>query len=477
MNLSLPPPPESPSDTIAGLPDSSTLSETTAPSDTITGLPDSSTLSETTAPSDISDTIAGLPDPSTLSVTTAPTGTIAGLPDLSTLSVTTTSIGLPSVEDVPKKFMDVPGGMSKGKDGIWYRNLPVNRPDGVQKMAVNAASLLTPNGFSFQEAKSALQKAIRRARPEEAVQWAFEMFSTDTGNNSAKTNLTNRLLVMALEDIGPAEPYAILVCQLLVDTISSKDPNIEEWRDIVIRITAFLASPDLKRTRCGDYICHTSDPKLHTTSESDRVVKEKYDGDVENVKAALVKVIRDKNIEMMVYLTDVLSFTGIKMTGRGNKTKAHHLIPEAFREVITGNMYVDSVLKLYSRLGSSARLIYANIILLHVNNLLPVKTDWPSYMTTSGMSGILTDSYASDALALAAGSYSDGVPKYRIPEYALDKHTLVGSKILNRSVAHFYGFGTEESPEKVYNPDPVWQPICDWLLENVIYPDLGVNKD
>jgi len=117
MNLSLPPPPTSPSDTIAGL-------------------PDPSTLSETTAPSDISDTIAGLPDPSTLSGTAAPSDTIAGLPDPSTLSETTASILHPSVEDVPKKFMDVPGGMSKGKDGIWYRNLPVNRPDGVQKMAV-----------------------------------------------------------------------------------------------------------------------------------------------------------------------------------------------------------------------------------------------------------------------------------------------------------------------------------------------------
>jgi len=344
-------------------------------------------------------------------------------------------------------------------------------------MAVNAASLLTPNGFIFQEAKSALQKAERRANGGEAIQWAFEMYETNTGNDGPKTNLTNRLLVIALEDIGPAEPFAILACQVLIDKLPKKNPDVDIWRNTLLDITAFLASPGLKRTRCADYICHTSDPKLHLPVESNRVIEENYDGSVDSVKNALVAAIISKNIEMMVYLTDVLSFTNMKITGRGRKTKAHYLIAEAFREAIPGNVYVDSVLKLQSRLGASARLIYANIILLHVNNLLPVALDWPKYITGPGPSGLFGDGYHSRVTEILQGVYRYGDPKYCIPEYALDKHTLVGSKILRRSEAHFYGFGTDQSPEKIHNPSPTWQPICDWLLKTVIYPRLGVNTD
>ncbi len=58
----------------------------------------------------------------------------------------------------------------------------------------------TKNGFSYYEAVSAMQKAIRRCEESEAVFWAIELFESNY-----ISHVWNRLFVIAHEDIGLAE--------------------------------------------------------------------------------------------------------------------------------------------------------------------------------------------------------------------------------------------------------------------------------
>lgn len=61
--------------------------------------------------------------------------------------------------------------------------------------------------FRPDETKSALQKSIRRGKTTEAYQWALEMFKS---NPHLVSNCWNRLLIICVEDIGPANPSLVL---------------------------------------------------------------------------------------------------------------------------------------------------------------------------------------------------------------------------------------------------------------------------
>jgi replication-associated recombination protein RarA len=64
---------------------------------------------------------------------------------------------------------------------------------------------LTPGGFDSYEAKSALQKSIRRCLEEDALYWAAELALWNT------ESLWTRLKVIASEDVGLASPVAVSV--------------------------------------------------------------------------------------------------------------------------------------------------------------------------------------------------------------------------------------------------------------------------
>ena len=72
-----------------------------------------------------------------------------------------------------------------------------------------AADKKTKHGYDFYEVLSALQKEIRRGNEYEAMFWAVELESFNI-----KT-LWNRLRVVASEDIGLANPSAVLIVDVL----------------------------------------------------------------------------------------------------------------------------------------------------------------------------------------------------------------------------------------------------------------------
>jgi replication-associated recombination protein RarA len=69
----------------------------------------------------------------------------------------------------------------------------------------------TRNGYDLYELLSALQKDIRRGNEEQALRWASEL------DTIFSTALWNRLKVISLEDIGPANPMMVPIVTSLYE--------------------------------------------------------------------------------------------------------------------------------------------------------------------------------------------------------------------------------------------------------------------
>jgi len=64
-------------------------------------------------------------------------------------------------------------------------------------------------GFTFNEAKSILQKSIRRGMYYEAICILYEMFEVGKEKDALLTNLISRIMICAFEDIDIANPHLI----------------------------------------------------------------------------------------------------------------------------------------------------------------------------------------------------------------------------------------------------------------------------
>jgi replication-associated recombination protein RarA len=71
----------------------------------------------------------------------------------------------------------------------------------------------TKNGYDFFEAASAFQKTIRRGMEEEALYWGLELLESNFHKYAWK-----RMLVIAAEDVGLANPQLIIQIKALLDS-------------------------------------------------------------------------------------------------------------------------------------------------------------------------------------------------------------------------------------------------------------------
>ena len=94
----------------------------------------------------------------------------------------------------------------------------------------------TKHGYDFYEVLSALQKEIRRGNEYEAVFWAVELESFNI-----KT-LWNRLRIVASEDIGLANPCAVIVVDVLKNNyFEALHLEGDAYRLFLVNAVLFLA--------------------------------------------------------------------------------------------------------------------------------------------------------------------------------------------------------------------------------------------
>jgi len=166
------------------------------------------------------------------------------------------------------------------------------------------------SNFPYDECSSSFQKAVRRGYPLEAMQWSLEMFWT--GAKSARSNTWNRCMVMAVEDIGPADPWLIVKIYNL--SLTSRDDAF------AMATTAYLLST-VKKCRINDWSTIIA-PELNPTfcnSLLDSI------GGPSEAMNRLIEGLKSKDKGACLYWSKALTFTTRTCNGylvtRDNKKK------------------------------------------------------------------------------------------------------------------------------------------------------------
>lgn len=117
-----------------------------------------------------------------------------------------------------------------------------------------AFHLLTEKGYDLFEVSSALQKDIRRANEKNALFWAYELELSNFG-----AYLWKRLVVISIEDIGPANPDA--VAHVLAFKQAYEELKKKKSRETKLAVAAavlYLARSD--KSRLYDWAkCHMAE--------------------------------------------------------------------------------------------------------------------------------------------------------------------------------------------------------------------------
>src|SRR5262245_25018687 len=95
----------------------------------------------------------------------------------------------------------------------------------------------TFHGYAADQVISALQKEIRRGHTENAVLLAYEMVRTSP---ALEDYLWQRLLVIAVEDIGFGEPQAPLLVHALYQTVQTFDRSVGERALFAVHAVRYL---------------------------------------------------------------------------------------------------------------------------------------------------------------------------------------------------------------------------------------------
>lgn len=100
-------------------------------------------------------------------------------------------------------------------------------------------TVTTYSGMKADHVISALQKEIRRGHSENAAVLAFEMVITSP---ALEDYLWQRLMVMAIEDVGFGEPLAPVIINSMVQMLDKFDRNMGERKLFAVHAARYLSS-------------------------------------------------------------------------------------------------------------------------------------------------------------------------------------------------------------------------------------------
>ena len=256
------------------------------------------------------------------------------------------------------------------------------------------------SGFRIDEAKSAMQKCIRRSNIE-AIQWGLEMYWSFKAN---RTCAWNRLFIIAVEDIGPAHPYALIHLQKL-----RTNDNEENF----VRAIQLLVNS--KKTRVSDWCLHIPIPKL--------------EGEIEDLIQSCIAYKEEGNFSCSLYC--LVNITKHKVI--------LHLF-NFYKLVFPTNAYTKEILRILQKWNKVDLYILTIATLFHLwfFNCLP--TNIPDELEKLNVMDIVE-------------SYQGRRNLVGIPDIAVDKHTEKGRR-MKRGFSHFLKVGG-----LLTNVDPVWEEL------------------
>jgi len=324
------------------------------------------------------------------------------------------------------------------------------------------------NCYPFDQVISAVQKSVRRGWVYDAVYWALEAFFAGVG--ATRTNIWNRLLVMSVEDIGPANP-------LLLPLIFHHFRNYRDDAYSLARCVYLLAIS--KKTRINDWVAvYNSFPELGKICPGDKEVGAKITelapkiGTAEEVKNQLVEALRKRNLAESARLIKLLRFHPERLDVR---LRAEMGIIIAFHEVVGND---SEYLKVCEELALSPNWKWKSTgpegkTLLVYNQMATLWCcgKWKDAETSiprNTAGSVDEDAYM--ALTQSAKKFTDplvdeheagNMELLGIPDVALDKHTGRG-KVKKRGLDYFMNVGSV-----LVNEDPKWQELSEWYKSRV----------
>lgn len=325
-----------------------------------------------------------------------------------------------------------------------------SRPDDWDptKQKAGVYALRTSDYIPFDLAKSALQKAIRRRNADEAVYWTISMFQTVPKGVS---NLWNRLLVISVEDVGPAYPNAISLVYWLY--LTGKD-NIYN----VVQAAYLLAA--CEKSRFTDLCYHyfnKFNTDMTTSQMIDKIVENIYKPYSQELLMEMIsyipqiKVRVDEEKRRSKAVKDEM-VQKLKAQGKDRKVRAKPVKDQL--NVLLGKIanlnngenqgYVDQMKSAKDNFGVLG--VIQLVVCLHKRYELST----------------VHDVQISDRVKWITDEMSKGRYKFNVPDYALDKHTKQG-RALNRGTMHFL---VEAS--NLENRGGEWIATEDWLLNKII---------
>lgn len=289
---------------------------------------------------------------------------------------------------------------------------------------------LSYSGFQQDEASSACQKSVRRGLELESIQWTLEIFWIGGGS---RTNIWNRILVMSVEDVGPANPSVLLHVYHLFKN---------NFDDEVSIVTAVLLVCQSVKSRVNDWgiICNHN-VNIELT-------------DVFELQKCLIENLKTFNYINCLFLVNKLHFSDIKLSGYKYKNSIW-LIWETFKSL--NDQYINTVIELGMsknwRWSDKARLLYSHAIHLwcYYGGTIDVKVRIESYVLQP-----------MKELSPLIENCRNRIDLFEVPDYAVDKHTARGKR-MGRGLAHFLNEGS-----KLNNEDTNWSQLSNYYLSLLI---------
>lgn len=332
---------------------------------------------------------------------------------------------------------------------------PVDWNPLTQKCAV--FNMMTSDYIKFDIAKSAMQKAIRRGYGDEAVYWAVTMHNTA---KQGRSNVWNRLLVIATEDVGIANIDAVSQVNYLHTT------GYDDRYSIAQAAYLLSASPKSRLTDlCFHYYRH-----IGTQQSPDEII--------EMITRSIQLPYEFNTMFRMIH-----GAVQLKMIRHAERDHAQEVKQAAIAKHIASGRNTKHKIKAKSTVNHVGRLIdnlleicihsYPNLV-PYVNTskglrngrgeerilvLIQLIVVISRRYTPTTVSTVLID----DRVRWLTDSVVNRSIRFNVPDYALDKHTSYGRKVLHRGLQHFL-----TTASVLNNRGGEWILVEDMMLKNIM---------
>jgi copper chaperone CopZ len=315
----------------------------------------------------------------------------------------------------------------------------------------------TYNGYDTGELKSWLQKAIRRSRPDQAAWAAVELYTLP--KQSVVTNLFNRLRIIAMEDIGVANPNAVKCVEEILsglETVKGK-PKLPVKAEGVLKIAslaAYLAQSKHLRL-CSDYKAVFMTPEIrpqlsnlfpdiykdHTAAIS--FINKNKDPKILGKK--MVEMLEKKNDCAFYLMASILDLETLPFKTMRSQNPAYYILD------LIGKLAEKLEVEFSPEIEILAKWLKGGIINSKIDYNLPL---YYAMLMILKRDEMVDPGFDCAKEVVEVKNFLPKVKAMKVPEYALDKHTMAGLRA-GKTAVDFANEGAlvENEDESLLNPE------------------------